>query len=223
MHCVVLEDGGREVVVGKIVCVGRNYAAHVEEMGCAPDTPPVLFLKPATALLAPGDAIRLPDFSSEIHHEVEMVALVGRRIQRASPGDAIAAVAGFGVGLDLTARDVQAESKARGGPWETAKGFDGSAPMSAIRAAAVVGDVSDLAIELCVNGEARQSSRTSAMLHALPDLLAHASRFFTLEPGDLFFTGTPEGVGPIRPGDVLEARLESVAEARWEVVARGND
>ena len=218
MHCVVLEDDDREIVVGKIVCVGRNYAAHVQEMEGTTKARPVLFLKPATALLPPGFPIRLPAFSTEIHHEVEMVALVGQQLRSASPEEAQDGVAGYGVGLDLTARDFQSEAKSRGEPWAVPKGFDGSAPMSTIRGASVVGDVGDLAIELRVNGEVRQSARTSSMLHSLPELLAHASQFFTLEPGDLFFTGTPAGVGPLAVGDVLEATLEKVGEARWEVV-----
>lgn len=205
------------MAVGKIVCLARNYAEHAREMkGEVPESP-VLFLKPPTALVAPGATLHLPDFSSEIHHEVELVVVIGRKAQRVSTTEAMGFVLGYGVGLDLTARDLQKRAKERGEPWSAAKGFDGSAPVSEIAPADEVGDPGDLAIELRVNGELRQSGRTSQMVFKTANIIAFVSTIFTLEPGDLLFTGTPSGVGPVRLGDVLEASIERVGRARWEV------
>jgi 2-keto-4-pentenoate hydratase/2-oxohepta-3-ene-1,7-dioic acid hydratase in catechol pathway len=212
-----LRGNGPELAVGKIVCLARNYAEHAKEMKGEVPQSPVLFLKPSTAVVAPGGALRLPDFSSEIHHEVELVVVVGRKARNVSSAEAMACVLGYGVGLDLTARDLQKRAKERGEPWAAAKGFDGSAPVSEIAAAEEVGDPGDLAIELRVNGELRQSGRTSQMIFKTAEIIAFVSTIFTLEPGDLLFTGTPSGVGPIRAGDVLEASIERVGAARWEV------
>ena len=166
----------------KIVCIGANYADHIAEMKSRRGSRPVLFLKPSTALLAPGEPIRLPAFSTEVHHEVELVAVIGRRLRGVAESRALEGVSGYAVGLDLTARDLQRQAKQRGEPWSMAKGFDGSAPLSEVAAAAAVGDASDLAIELRVNGELRQAGRTSQMIHPLPAILAYASSVFTLEP-----------------------------------------
>ncbi len=145
------------------------------------------------------------------------MAVIGRRARGVTAGEALGRVAGYAVGLDLTARDLQAEAKRRGEPWAVAKGFDGSAPLSRVRPADEVGDPNDLGLELRVNGAVRQSARTSLMLFSTAELVAYASSVFTLEPGDLLFTGTPAGVGPLDPGDRLEAELQGVVSARWEV------
>jgi 2-keto-4-pentenoate hydratase/2-oxohepta-3-ene-1,7-dioic acid hydratase in catechol pathway len=217
MKNITFKGSGRKLTVGKILCLGRNYVKHIEEMKSSIPEKPMLFFKPSTALLGPGVPIRLPDFSSEVHHEIELVVVIGTEMRRTPENRALDGVAGYGVGLDLTARDWQREAMRRGEPWAVAKGFDGSAPMSEVAPAEEVGSPGDLAIELRVNGETRQSARTSEMIFKIPELLAYASRIFTLEPGDLFFTGTPSGVGPIRPGDVLEAEIERVDRARWLV------
>jgi 2-keto-4-pentenoate hydratase/2-oxohepta-3-ene-1,7-dioic acid hydratase in catechol pathway len=138
-------------------------------------------------------------------------------MKHVSPGDVPAHVSGYAVGIDLTARDWQKEAKKKGGPWAIAKGFDGSAPLSEITPAGEVGDPGDLAIELRMNGEVRQSARTSDMIFKVPEILAFASRIFTLEPGDLLFTGTPSGVGPIQAGDRIEVEIERVGRASWRV------
>ena len=216
MHEITFHDG-RRLPVGKIVCVGRNYADHVAEMAAERPRRPVLFLKPSTALLAPGAPIRLPALSHEIHHEVELVAVVGRRARNVAASEALTRIHGYAVGLDLTARDLQREAKRRGEPWAVAKGFDGSAPVSRARAADEVGDPGALALVLRVNGAVRQSATTASMLFPVAELVAYASSIFTLEPGDLLFTGTPAGVGPIAPGDLLEAELTGVAHGRWRV------
>lgn len=217
MRKVKFRQSQRELSVGKILCVGQNYAKHIEEMKAARPDKPMLFFKPSTALVPPGKSIELPRFSSEVHHEVELVVVIGQTMHRIEADQALDHVAGYAVGLDLTARDWQREAKKQGLPWAVAKGFDGSAPVSELAPADEVGDPSDLAIELRVRGELRQSARTSDMLFQVPEILSYASTFFTLEPGDLVFTGTPSGVGPISRGDVLEAQIERVGLARWHV------
>lgn len=211
---VVLRATGEPCSVGKIVAVGRNYAEHVAEMGGSPASPPVVFLKPTTALVGDGARVELPRDAGAVHHEVELVALIGKRGRAIERESALGHVAGFAVGIDLTLRDLQAQAKQRGEPWTEAKGFDGAAPVSAVAPREEVGDGSGLEISLTVNGETRQSGNTSQMLRPVADLVASCSRFMTLEPGDLIFTGTPSGVGPVRPGDLLEARLARVGRLR---------
>jgi fumarylpyruvate hydrolase len=206
---VVVRGTGERLRVGKILAVGRNYGEHVAEMG-GTDTTPVLFFKPPTALVHDGATVTLPRDAGEVHHEVELVAVIGARGRAIAPEAAVQHVRGFAVGIDLTLRDLQREAKRRGEPWDVAKGFDGSAPVSVVAPAAEVGDGSGLAITLRVNGQTRQSATTSAMIHGVADLVSIASRYITLEPGDLLFTGTPAGVGPVRPGDVIQAEIERV-------------
>jgi 2-keto-4-pentenoate hydratase/2-oxohepta-3-ene-1,7-dioic acid hydratase in catechol pathway len=217
MRKVVFRGSRHELAVGKIIGVGHNYAKHIEEMKATRPEEPMLFFKPSTAIVAPGDSIRIPDFSSDVHHEVELVVVTGKEMHRVGPEEAVDCVAGYAVGLDLTARDWQREARESGGPWAVAKGFDGSAPVSEIAPAEEVGDPSDLRIELLINGDLRQSARTSEMLFKIPELLSYASGIFTLEPGDLMYTGTPSGVGAIHSGDVLDAEIERVGRARWQV------
>jgi 2-keto-4-pentenoate hydratase/2-oxohepta-3-ene-1,7-dioic acid hydratase in catechol pathway len=217
MATVRLDGIGEELNVGKILCLGRNYRAHAAEMGSDVPTEPVVFLKPPTALLEEGEPIRLPSFSREIHHEVEMVLLVGREGRDIPREEALEYVIGYGVGLDLTARDLQAEAKKKGLPWTLAKGFDGSAPLSRFVRADEVEDPGALDLELTVNGVVRQSSNTRLLVFPVDDLIMRLSRWFTLSVGDLIFTGTPEGVGPIGPGDRLEMRLGTLVRASFEV------
>lgn len=193
--------------VGKIVAVGRNYADHAREMGGAPADPPVLFLKPPSALVAGGGAIALPSFSREVHHEVELVVRIGSGGARLAPAAAARAVDACAVGIDLTARDLQGEAKRRGEPWAVAKGFDGSAPVSSF---VPVDDPAELAaweLALAVNGVARQRGAIAQMTLPLPALVAFVSSRFRLVAGDLIFTGTPAGVGAVRAGDAVVATL----------------
>ena len=206
---------------GKIVCVGRNYAAHALEMGADRPQEPLLFLKPSTALLAGGGGVTLPQWSDEVHHEVELVVRIGSHCKDVDESDAARCIDAWGVGIDFTARDVQERAKESGHPWAVAKGFDGSAPVSELLPMAALDDLSGLELELQVGGESRQRGSTASMLWGVPELLAFASSRFTLEPGDLLFTGTPEGVGPVESGDRIvatagPARLE-VAITRWWV------
>lgn len=209
-HFVVVKGSGERLRVGKILAVGRNYREHVREMGGEPDAIPVVFLKPASALLAGGGVVRIPAGLGAVHHEVEMVAVIGRGGRAIEEGEALSHVLGYAVGLDLTLRDLQAKAKSRGEPWTLAKGFDTSAPVSLVALREEVGDGAGLALTLDVNGERRQEASTSDMTRTVAALIAHVSRHVTLEPGDLIFTGTPAGVGPVRAGDLLEARLEKV-------------
>ena len=196
---------GRTVRPGKVLCIGRNYAAHVAEMGDVSDAVPVAFLKPTTALVASGGEVVLPRQSQDVHHELELVAVVGAGGKDVAEADALGHVAAYALGLDLTARDVQAEAKANKGPWSVAKGFDTFAPLGPLAAAADVGDPQALEIALAVNGETRQRGTTDHMVFSVARIVAYLSSVFTLEPGDLIYTGTPEGVGPIADGDRLEA------------------
>jgi 2-keto-4-pentenoate hydratase/2-oxohepta-3-ene-1,7-dioic acid hydratase in catechol pathway len=219
MGTVRIEGIGEEIPVGTIFCLGRNYAAHAREMGGDVPAEPVVFLKPTTALLDEGEPIQLPHFSSDIHHEVEMVVLIGREGRDIAQSDAMEHVVGYGVGLDLTARDVQAAAKAKGMPWTVAKGFDGSAPISRFVRAADVPDPHGLDLVLTVNGAVRQSASTSQMIFRVDRTIAWLSGIFTLTPGDLIYTGTPEGVGPIRPGDELTISLGDVVSATFTVAS----
>ncbi len=199
--------GGRVLPVGKIVAVGRNYADHAREMGAEPPEEPILFLKPSTALLSEPTELALPTFSREIHHEVEMVLRVGRSGVRWSAAEAELAIDGVAVGLDLTARDLQAAAKQKGQPWAVAKGFDGSAPLGNWSPVSDVRDLGNLSLGLRVDGTWRQRGNTRDMIHDVVTLLRYISARFTLEAGDLVFTGTPSGVGPLLPGQRIRAEL----------------
>ena len=196
---------GRDVRPGKVLCIGRNYAAHVAEMGDVSEAEPVVFLKPTTALLPDGGRVVLPRQSQDVHHELELVAVVGTGGRHIAQADALAHVAAYALGLDLTARDLQAEAKAKKGPWSIAKGFDTFAPLGPLTAAADVGDPQALEIALSVNGQERQRGTTDHMVFSVARIVSFLSSVFTLEPGDLVYTGTPEGVGPVQDGDRLDA------------------
>jgi 2-keto-4-pentenoate hydratase/2-oxohepta-3-ene-1,7-dioic acid hydratase in catechol pathway len=192
----------------KIICIGRNYSAHAQEMGNAVPEDPVFFLKPTTACLYPGQPIVLKEHLGEIHHEIELVVMIDSYAKDVPPSMALGLVASFTVGLDLTARTLQAELKAKGLPWEKAKAFDGSAVLGEIELPMTAStDLHGFTIELRKNGVTVQKASTRDMIFHIADIIAHVSRYITLEPGDLIFTGTPAGVGPIAAGDQLEGFL----------------
>jgi 5-carboxymethyl-2-hydroxymuconate isomerase len=196
--------------VRKIFCIGRNYADHAREMKADIPEAPVFFLKPSTAIIGEGDLIRIPSISKELHHEVEMTVLLGRGGKNILRGNALNLVAGYGIGLDMTLRDVQSEAKKKGLPWTLAKGFDTSAPLSEFVPAQQVSNPHDLDLQLAVNGVTRQQSNTKNFIFKIDELISYISQFFTFEPGDIIFTGTPEGVGPVLPGDVMIAEIERI-------------
>lgn len=192
----------------KIICIGRNYREHAAELGNAVPEEPVFFLKPTTACLYPGQPIVLKPFLGEIHHEIELVVMVDSYAKDVPESMALGMIASFTLGLDLTARTIQNELKSKGLPWEKAKAFDGSAVLGEVELPMTAStDLQRFAIELKRNGTTVQQGSTADMLFTVAQQIAHVSRYITLEPGDLLFTGTPSGVGPIAEGDVLEGFL----------------
>ena len=205
--------------VRRIYCIGLNYTDHIREFGRDPErSPPVFFMKPADAVVANSAAVPYPPGTSDFHYEIELVVAVGRRARGLSPAEALGCVFGYAAGNDLTRRDLQRAAKGRGEPWDTAKGFDNSAPLGAIRPASL-GHVSRGRIWLEVNGELRQESDVSRMVWDVPHIIAELSGLYTLEPGDLIFTGTPSGVGPLKPGDRLAGGIEGLEVLRNTIVA----
>ena len=190
---------------GKLICIAKNYARHAAEMKSTVPQQPVVFLKPRTSLIGNGEAIVLPALCDEVHHEVELVALIGRHGKNIPESEALSYVAGYAVGLDMTARDLQAQAKDAGHPWAVAKGFDTFAPLGSFAPHQDIAAPHDLMLTLTINGDVRQHASTGNMVFSIPQLISYCSRVFTLEPGDCFFTGTPEGVGPVHEGDHLVA------------------
>ena len=208
---------GRSLPIGKILCIGRNYSEHIKELGNATPEAPVIFIKPATSVIGEGEAIVIPPYSHDCHHEAELALLIGRKGKDIPVDRAMDYIAGYGVGIDLTLRDVQDVQKKKGLPWEIAKGFDTACPLSAFVEASGVADPQNLQIRLTVNGGIRQDGNTSMMIHRIPAIISHMSASFTLEPGDVILTGTPAGVGRIVPGDTLVAEIPGVATLRVSV------
>ena len=205
--------------VHRIYCVARNYAKHAREMGMDPDRePPFFFAKPADALVANGTPVPYPPRTANLHHELELVVAIGTGGRDIPLANALAHVYGYAVGLDLTRRDLQAAARDQGRPWDVAKGFDHSAPVSAIRPAAEIGHPGQGAIWLDVNGEARQRANLAEMIWSVPEIVAELSTYFELRPGDLVFTGTPEGVGPVRRGDSLVGGIDGLETLRITIV-----
>jgi acylpyruvate hydrolase len=214
---ITLPSTGLTIRPGKIVCIGRNYAKHAAELGNEVPEEPMLFLKPVTALVGQGGRVILPAKTSDVHHEIELVAVIGRGGKDIPRESALEFVDGYAVGLDMTARDLQAAAKKKGHPWTVAKGFDTFAPLGGIAPTSQVPDPQDLEVTLRVNGEIRQHGSTRDMIHSVADLVAYCSTIFTLMPGDLIYTGTPDGVGPVHDGDELVATIGSLPELRVRV------
>ena len=205
--------------VHRVYCVGRNYAKHAREMGMDPDRePPFFFSKPADAVVANGTPVPYPPRTSNLHHELELVVAIGKGGSDIPLDSALAHVYGYAVGLDLTRRDQQFAARDQGRPWDVAKGFDHSAPVSAIRPAAEMGHLEQGAIWLEVNGETRQRANLSEMIWNVAEIVAELSTYFELRPGDLIFTGTPEGVGPLRRGDSLVGGIDGLETLRTTIV-----
>jgi fumarylpyruvate hydrolase len=208
----------RRFAVRRIYCVGRNYAAHAREMGGDPTKePPFFFMKPSDAVTAAGDIPYPPD-TDNLHHEVELVVAIGHAGREIDPVTAWAHVFGYGVGVDLTRRDRQGEARAAGQPWEKAKAFDHSAPLSALTPAARAGRITAGRIALTVNGAVRQSADIADLIWTVPEIVAAISRSWALEPGDLIYTGTPEGVGALTRGDEVRAHVDALEDLQFRIV-----
>lgn len=211
--------GGGAFPVRRIFCVGRNYADHTREMGGDPNRePPFFFCKPADAVMTGGADTPYPTMTADLHHEMEMVVAIGKGGKDIAEAEALAHVFGYAAGLDLTRRDLQAEAKKAGRPWDMAKGFDASAPIGEIAPAAKIGHPAAGAIALTVNGAARQSSDLAKMIWSVPETIAHLSRLVELKAGDLIFTGTPEGVAACVRGDRLEGTVAGVGAVTTRLV-----
>lgn len=212
-------DRDERFPVRRIFCIGRNYADHAKEMGASVNrNQPVFFTKPADAVVTDGADVPYPSATSSLHHEVEMVVALSSGGCGIAVADAPSLIFGYGVGLDLTRRDLQAAAKATGMPWDTAKAFDHSAPVSALRATADGAPDADSELTLSVNDERRQQSRLDAMLWNVPEIIAELSCLFELKAGDLIFTGTPTGVGELQRGDRLRAQLAAIATLECRIV-----
>jgi acylpyruvate hydrolase len=201
----------------KILAIGRNYAEHIKELNNERPDEPVIFSKPDTAILRNNEPFYYPDFSKDIHHEVEILLKIDKEGKNIDPKFAHKYYKEIGIGIDFTARDLQQKAKEKGLPWDIAKGFNGSAPISEFVPLSDYPDLKNLNFSLKVNGEYRQQGNTSMMLFDFDYMIAYLSRFFTLRKGDIIFTGTPKGVGPVKIGDRLEAFIEDKKMLEFEV------
>lgn len=208
---------GQDYPIGKILCIGRNYAEHIRELGNETPDAPVIFMKPASSVIGDDGTIVIPPYSRDCHHEAELALLIGKEGKNITPDKALEHIAGYGVAIDLTLRDVQSDLKKKGLPWDIAKGFDTACPLSAFVPPGAVGDPSDLRIRLWVDGELRQDGSTGMMIHTIPAIVSHMSAIFTLEPGDVILTGTPAGVGPLQSGNEVVAEISRVGTLRVTV------
>ena len=201
----------------KIICVGRNYAEHIKELNNEQPDDPVIFMKPETAIPLKNEPFFYPDFSSDVHHEVEILVKINRVGKNIEEKFAHKYYDEIGIGIDFTARDLQSKLKAKGLPWELAKGFNGSAPISSFVPKTDFPDLQNLNFRLDVNGETRQQGNTSLMLFKVDYLISLVSRYFMLQQGDILFTGTPKGVGPVQVGDQLTAYIEDKPMLTFDV------
>ena len=215
---VVPVRGGGFFPVRRIYCVGRNYAEHIREMGNDEREPPFFFDKPADAVLIGGADMAYPPGTADLHHEIELVVAIGKDGSDIAEGDALSHVFGYGAGLDMTRRDLQAVAKKAGRPWTFAKGFDQSAPLGELARASDIGHPTKGAIALRVNGAERQRGDLADQIWSVPETIAYLSRFVALKAGDLIMTGTPAGVGAVVRGDVLDGEIEGVGSVRTVVV-----
>lgn len=207
--------GSRSIVPRRVFCIGKNYAEHVKELDGSAPGQPVVFMKPATCLVPPGETIHMPAHGSNLHHEAEVVVLVGKAGKGISETDAPAHIAGLTLGLDLTLRDVQSALKKKGWPWEIAKAFDQSAPLGTLTAFDDNLSLDDIPFQCSVNGAVRQSGNTGEMTFPIPALIHYLSGIWQLREGDLIFTGTPAGVGPLHSGDRVALDSDRLGSFEW--------
>ncbi len=204
---------GHDFPVRRVFCVGRNYADHAREMGSDPNAePPFFFTKWAEAVVPNGSIVPYPPATSDYHFEAELVVAIGKGGRDITPADAPGHVYGYAAGLDMTRRDLQADAKKHGRPWDTAKNFEQAAPLGIIHPAVQTGPMASGAIRLTVNGDVRQQGDVGDMIWPVADVIAFLSRYYRVEPGDLIYTGTPAGVGPVREGDALVVSIEGLTD-----------
>jgi fumarylpyruvate hydrolase len=217
---VPLQDGSSQFPVHRIYCVGRNFAEHAREMGAEVDKgTPVIFMKPGDAVVTDG-RVPYPGQTQDLHHEVELVVALGRSASgEISEAEALELVYAYGVGLDLTRRDLQAQLKEKRLPWDISKGFDASAPISALVPVAQAGELGSQRLWLEVNGELRQQAPLSDMIFGVAEVLQHLARLYALRAGDLIYMGTPSGVAALLPGDRFRAGIEGLVEFSGEILA----
>ncbi len=212
---MTLTLGSRHYTPQRIFCIGKNYVEHVKELGGSAPAQPVVFIKPATCLVPPGEAIPVPAHGHNLHHEVELVALIGRAGKNIAEADAPSHIAGLALGLDLTLRDVQADLKQKGHPWEISKAFDHSAPLGDLIPFDGGVALDNIAFECRVNGNVCQTGNSGEMIFSIPTLIHYRSDIWKLEEGDLVFTGTPAGVGPLKRGDRVEVHSDLLGSCEW--------
>lgn len=214
-----VKDCDEHFPVGRVFCVGRNYADHAREMGADPAREaPFFFSKPASAVFCPSGEVPYPSRTQDLHHEVELVVALSRGGTSLTPAAARDCVYGWGVGVDFTRRDLQAEAKKQGRPWDTAKGFDASGPVSALVKAEEAGWLDKGAISLTLNDVVKQQGDLADMIWKVEEIIAELSTYYTLEAGDIIFTGTPAGVGAVNKGDVVSASVEGLEGLTFRVV-----
>ena len=210
---VPVRDSAQQYAVSRIFCVGRNYAAHAREMGFDPDRePPFYFNKTPIDLVMSGATVPYPLGSKNYHYEMELVIAIGKPAFRVAAGAALDCVWGYACGLDMTRRDLQIKSREMGRPWDFGKDFEQSAVMGELVPASEIGHPKAGAIQLSVNGTVKQNADLKDLIWSVPEIVANLSQYYHLQPGDLIYTGTPEGVGPVQPGDVITGRIDGVGE-----------
>jgi fumarylpyruvate hydrolase len=220
---VAVAGSAGRLPVRRILCVGRNYAAHAREMGRDPDRePPFFFLKPADAVVDSGVTVPYPPLTENLHYEIELIVAIGKGGFNISAAQALDHVWGYGVGIDLTRRDLQSAAKDLGRPWDWGKGFDQSAPIAPLHPVAEVGHPATARIWLSVNGATKQDSDIAKLIWPVPEVIAIASTAMVLQPGDLIMTGTPEGVGAIKPGDVVTGGIDGLGEISLTIGERAH-
>ena len=217
MHQIKIKASDTVFNVGKIICLGRNYLDHIRELGNKVPDRAVIFCKPASSMIADGGTINIPEYSNDCHHELELALLIGKTGKKIEEKEALSYLAGYGVALDLTLRDLQTELKNKGLPWEIAKGFDTSCPLSDFVTVESVENPNDIRLTLKVNGQLRQQGSTAQMMRSVEEIIAEVSTFYSLEPGDIILTGTPAGVSRIESGDQLEGSIEQVGTLKVSV------
>jgi 5-carboxymethyl-2-hydroxymuconate isomerase len=217
MKSIKIKNNEKEIIIGKIVCVGRNYTEHIKELGNEQHEKPVVFLKTSSSVVYSGSKIVYPTYSNDMHHETELVLLMGSDVKNASKTEAENAIVGYGVGLDMTLRDVQNDLKKKGHPWTIAKCFDTSTVLSEFISSEDYRLSMNEKITLKVNGEIRQNDKLNKMIFNPIQIVEYISSLMTLEAGDLIFTGTPKGVNKVESGDLLEAEIENIAKLSCQV------